>query len=228
MYNETMKKEILIIEDEVGISDYLSKELSFEDFQVYQAFDGLEGLELFSQYKDRLDVVLLDWMLPKLDGLEVLHRMKKLAPELPVIFVTARDYVGDLVAGLDAGADDYISKPFKIEELFARLRLVLRRQAGPDRYRYKDLELDVKAHQVLLAGKAQVLTQREYALLLYFFEHQGEAVSRDDILDEVWGMNFAGQVNAVDTYVRYLRTKLGKETIETVRGLGYRLNVDER
>ncbi|MGY3730572.1 response regulator transcription factor [Lactococcus termiticola] len=223
-----MKKQILIVEDELSISDYIAKELSFEDFDVLQAHDGLEAVSIFENEQKNLDIVLLDWMLPKLDGLEVLRRIKKINPLVPVIFVTARDYVGDAVAGLDAGADDYLTKPFEIEELLARLRLAFRKQTKPQTFKLGNLELDSLSHRVLLDGQDVSLTQREYSLLLYFFENQGKAVSRDDILDEVWGMSFAGRVNTVDTYVRYLRTKLGQELIETVRGMGYRLKEDEQ
>lgn len=216
-------KKILIVEDEASISDYLSQELTFEGYEVFLAIDGLVALDIFNQEKENLDIVLLDWMLPKMDGLGVLRRMKKNAPQIPVIFLTARDYVGDKVAGLDAGADDYLTKPFDIEELMARVRVVFRKQGIPQYFSCQEVILDTLAHQVRVAGKNVELTQREYALLLYLFEHQGMALSRDNILDDVWGMNFAGQTNTVDTYVRYLREKLGVPIIETVRGVGYRL-----
>lgn len=222
-----MKRQILIIEDEESISNLLETELSFEGYNVFSAADGMSGLKIFEEKQEYLDVVLLDWMIPKLDGLEVLRRMKKMTNKVPVIFVTARDYVGDKVAGLDAGADDYLTKPFNIEELMARLRVIFRKNTQPDIYSYGTVSLNPGEHTVEYQGKATSLTQREFALLLFLFEHQGEIISRDDILEEVWGMNFGGQLNTVDTYVRYLRKKLDKNMIETIRGLGYRLNKDK-
>ena len=222
-----MKRQILIIEDEESISNLLETELSFEGYNVFSAADGMSGLKIFEEKQEYLDVVLLDWMIPKLDGLEVLLRMKKMTNKVPVIFVTARDYVGDKVAGLDAGADDYLTKPFNIEELMARLRVIFRKNTQPAIYSYGTVSLNPGEHTVEYQGKATSLTQREFALLLFLFEHQGEIISRDDILEEVWGMNFGGQLNTVDTYVRYLRKKLDKHMIETIRGLGYRLNKDK-
>lgn len=222
-----MKRQILIIEDEESISNLLETELSFEGYNVFSAADGMSGLKIFEEKQEYLDVVLLDWMIPKLDGLEVLRRMKKMTNKVPVIFVTARDYVGDKVAGLDAGADDYLTKPFNIEELMARLRVIFRKNTQPAIYSYGTVSLNPGEHTVEYQGKATSLTQREFALLLFLFEHQGEIISRDDILEEVWGMNFGGQLNTVDTYVRYLRKKLDKHMIETIRGLGYRLNKDK-
>ncbi|MFC4651704.1 response regulator transcription factor [Lactococcus nasutitermitis] len=224
-----MERHILIVEDERSISDYVKKELIFEDYLVSTAFDGQEALEVFEVAEPAIDVVLLDWMIPKLDGLEVLRRMKKMSPNTPVIFLTARDYVGDKVAGLDAGADDYITKPFEIEELLARLRLIFRKWATERAaiYQIGHLRVDTAGHEVLIDKEAVKLTQREYTLLLYLLEHRGEAISRADILDDVWGMNFDGQENTVDAYVRYLRGKIDVEgeasLIETVRGVGYKI-----
>lgn len=217
-------KNILIVEDEKSISTLLIKELTFEGYHVFKAMDGLEAVQIFEAHSDELDVVLLDWMLPKLDGLGVLRRIKRIASEVPVIFLTARGYVGDKIAGLDAGADDYMTKPFDVEELLARLRVIFRKKGANSRYIYGPIILDSKAHLVTNNGKNVELTQREYALLQFFFEHQSESVSRADILDEVWGMNFPGQMNTVDTYVRYLRKKFGVNLIETIHGFGYRLN----
>lgn len=224
-----MKYHVLIVEDERSISDYVKKELTFEDYLVSTAFDGEEALLKFEQAEPVIDVVLLDWMIPKLDGLTVLRRMKKIQPNTPVIFLTARDYVGDKVAGLDAGADDYITKPFEIEELLARLRLIFRKWSTERNtlYRVEHLSVDTAAHTVTVAGEVINVTQREYALLLYFLQHRGAAISRADLLDDVWGMNFEGQDNTVDAYVRYLRGKIDlpnvEPLIETVRGVGYRM-----
>ena len=225
-----MSYHVLIVEDEPSLSDYVKKELIFEDYQVSTAFDGLSALEIFETAKPAIDVVLLDWMIPKLDGLTVLRRMKKIQPDTPIIFLTARDYIGDKVAGLDAGADDYITKPFEIEELLARLRLIFRKWSNSSSkvYELDYLKVDLSAHTTEVAGKTVNLTQREFSLLSYFLEHRGIVVSRADILDDVWGMDFDGQENTVDAYVRYLRAKIvlanHKSLIETVRGIGYRLN----
>ncbi|WP_054639690.1 response regulator transcription factor [Lactococcus fujiensis] len=224
-----MKRHVLIVEDERSISSYVKKELMFEDYEVSTAFDGVEAIEKFESANPAVDVVLLDWMIPKIDGLGVLRRMKKIQPNTPIIFLTARDYVGDKVAGLDAGADDYITKPFEIEELLARLRLIFRKWSTErtTSYRVEHLFLDTTAHIVSINNETINLTQREYALLLFFMQHRGEAISRADLLDEVWGMNFDGQDNTVDAYVRYLRTKIDlsdqPSLIETVRGVGYRM-----
>ena len=167
-----MKRQILIIEDEESISNLLETELSFEGYNVFSAADGMSGLKIFEEKQEYLDVVLLDWMIPKLDGLEVLRRMKKMTNKVPVIFVTARDYVGDNVAGLDAGADDYLTKPFNIEELMARLRVIFRKNTQPAIYSYGTVSLNPGEHTVEYQGKATSLTQREFALLLFLFEHQ--------------------------------------------------------
>ena len=150
-----MTYHVLIVEDEPSISDYVKKELVFEDYQVSTAFDGLAALEVFEQAKPAVDVVLLDWMIPKLDGLTVLRRMKKIQPNTPIIFLTARDYIGDKVAGLDAGADDYITKPFEIEELLARLRLIFRKWSTSCSkvYELDYLKVDLTAHTTEVAGK---------------------------------------------------------------------------
>lgn len=221
-----MMKNVLIVEDEKSILDYVAKELMFEDYEVSTASDGLEALVKFDE--NEFDVVLLDWMLPKLDGLEVLKRMKQSKPAVPIIFLTARDFVADKVSGLDAGADDYMTKPFEIEELFARLRLIFRKSSAKTIYQIGHLTVDVEMLTVKSDGKIINLTQREFALLQYLLENQGKIVSRADILDDVWGMNSEAQENTVDAYIRYLRAKLDKtdekSLIETIRGIGYRIS----
>ena len=148
-----MSYHVLIVEDEPSLSDYVKKELIFEDYQVSTAFDGLSALEIFETAKPAIDVVLLDWMIPKLDGLTVLRRMKKIQPDTPIIFLTACDYIGDKVAGLDAGADDYITKPFEIEELLARLRLIFRKWSNSSSkvYELDYLKVDLSAHTTEVA-----------------------------------------------------------------------------
>ncbi len=172
-------------------------------------------------------------MLPKLDGLEVMRRIRR-HDDVPIIMMTARDYIGDKVAGLDNGADDYITKPFEIEELLARIRVIIRREQRHDEqtqtnYQIADLALDTKPRQVHRAGKIIQLTQREYNLLLILIKHIGETLTRDELLDLVWGVDFEGQLNIVDVYIRYLRHKVDFESqplIHTVRGVGYTLRDD--
>lgn len=229
-----MKNTILLVEDEEGLASYVAKELTFEDFDVLTATDGAAAWEIYQQKKDRLLLVLLDWMLPKMDGMEVLRRIRK-HDELPVIMMTARDYLGDKVTGLDNGADDYITKPFEIEELLARIRVIQRRtahQSGLDQtYHLGDLTLVTKTRQVDRAGDTIQLTQREYDLLLFLMQHPGQVFTRDELLDNVWGVDFLGQQNVVDVYIGYLRNKIdvaaAPHLFHTVHGVGYSLKEDE-
>ncbi|MFC6181541.1 response regulator transcription factor [Lactiplantibacillus daowaiensis] len=225
--------KILLVDDEASVVDFLQQELAFEDYDVITAEDGQQAYDLYLAQKDSLDLIILDWMLPKMDGLEVLRRIRK-HDTIPVIMMTARDYVGDKVAGLDGGADDYITKPFDTEELLARIRVILRHQSQANDtqavYQYADLELDTKARQVHRNQRLVQLTQREYELLLTLMQHAESTLSRDELLDQVWGVDFEGQPNIVDVYVRYLRHKIDTEAshklIHTVRGVGYCLRDD--
>jgi DNA-binding response OmpR family regulator len=190
----------------------------------------LAAMETYQAHQNELLLILLDWMLPKLDGMEVLRRIRK-HDQVPVIIMTARDYVGDKVAGLDNGADDYITKPFEIEELLARIRVIQRRienQVEPNQvYQLDDVQLDTKAHRVTNGQEEVTLTHREYDLLQFFLAHPDEVFTRDDLLDQVWGADFLGQQNVVDVYVGYLRNKItttgASPLIQTVRGVGYKL-----
>ncbi|KRM17681.1 response regulator [Companilactobacillus nantensis DSM 16982] len=231
---DVMKKTILLVEDEESLVAYLQPELEFEDYQVLTATDGEMGWKMYQEHEDQLDLVILDWMIAKLDGLEVLRRIRKQSGK-PVIMLTARDYVGDKVAGLDSGADDYITKPFEIEELLARIRVVLRHQqknsTEPTIYKVKNLILDTKARQVKRDNKVVQLTQREYELLLILLKNINETLTRDELLNDVWGVDFEGQPNIVDVYIRYLRHKIDSDDqnsiIKTVRGIGYTLRDDD-
>ncbi|WP_125702370.1 response regulator transcription factor [Lacticaseibacillus daqingensis] len=223
-----MTQTILLVEDERSLSTYLTTELQFEGYQVRLAEDGLAAWQQWQAAPTAIDLILLDWMLPGLDGLEVMRRIRKTSA-VPIMMMTARDYVGDKVAGLDNGADDYLTKPFEIEELLARLRVLIRRNQAPMAtvYRVGDLTLDTKARQVHRGAELAQLTQREYDLLLALVQHVGAALTRDELLDAVWGTEFDGQTNIVDVYVRYLRQKLDlpglPPLIHTVRGVGYML-----
>ncbi len=231
-----MKVTILLVEDEDSLISYLQQELQFEDYDVITATRGEDALEKYAANKNKISLLILDWMLPGLDGLAVIRRIRKQNDDVPIIMMTARDYVGDKVSGLDAGADDYITKPFDIEELLARIRVILRHSEQhtnrDETYQLGNLTLDAKARQVTYGDNVVQLTQREYELLLTLIQHQGEALTRDELLDLVWGVNFEGQVNIVDVYVRYLRTKLDKYSdqplIETIRGVGYRLGEEAK
>ncbi|MGN0435950.1 MAG: response regulator transcription factor [Wujia sp.] len=218
---------ILIIEDEVNIARFVELELKHEGNEVDKAFDGREGLDkaLSSEY----DLILLDVMLPKLNGLEVLRRLR-MEKHTPVIMLTARDAVMDKVSGLDAGADDYITKPFAIEELLARIRVCLKRKANymADSTRcleIKGVKLDEDRHEVTVNGEAVELTNREFELLHTLMKNKNIVLDREKLMNEVCGYDFVGETNIIDVYVRYLRTKIddryGIKLIQTVRGVGY-------
>ena len=222
-----MAETILLVEDEEGLSTYLKTELEFEGYKVLTATDGMQAITMYRQNQYAIGVILLDWMLPELDGLEVLRRVRK-GDDVPVITMTARDYVGDKVAGLDAGADDYITKPLEIEELLARIRVVIRHQlkSNVSTYQVADLQLDVRTRTATRGDKnLEVLTERETDLLVLLMQHAGTPVTRPEMLDRVWGKDYEGQVNIIDVYIRYLRNKIDlpglPPLIHTVRGVGY-------
>ena len=224
-----MSKKILLVEDEESLQFYLKSELSFENYTVTQCFNGKNALDLLES--KTYDLVILDWMLPERSGIDVLRRLRRQGSNIPVIIMTARSEVDDKVTGLDSGANDYITKPFEIEELLARIRVLLRvAKTNPkDEYSYNDLILNRKTHRVTLMNQSILLTQREFDLLNYFLENIDVVVSRDEILDSVWGIDFSGQYNTVDVNVRHLRQKLylpDRSYIQTERSLGYVLRVD--
>ncbi|MCZ0754511.1 response regulator transcription factor [Anoxybacillus sp. J5B_2022] len=217
---------ILIIEDEEGLAEFLELELKYEGYEVDVAYDGRQGLEL--AMKQDYHVILLDLMLPGLNGVEVCRRLRN-EKDTPIIMLTARDSVMDRVMGLDSGADDYVVKPFAIEELLARIRVILRREekreAKPLLLTFKDLELDIES-RVLKRGKELIeLTNKEFELLLMFMRNINRVLTREMLLDQVWGYDYAIETNVIDVYVRYLRNKLNAEDkeqyIQTVRGVGY-------
>ncbi len=221
---------ILIVEDEAAIARFVELELRHEGYQVDKAEDGRAGLEqaLAGQY----DLVLLDIMLPGLSGLEVLRRLRR-EKDTPVILLTARDTVMDKVSGLDMGADDYITKPFAIEELLARIRTALRKRpakAPESVLTLGPIAMDTARRQVRCGGQAVELTTREFDVLRLFLENPEIVLSRETFLSRVWGYDYVGETNVVDVYIRYLRSKLdaacGKSLIHTVRGVGYVLRED--
>jgi len=215
---------ILVVEDDAQIARVLRLELEHEGYVVDSATDGLSGLE---KALKEPDLVILDVMLPKLDGLEVLARVRAKS-RVPVIVLTAKDRVADRVGGLDGGADDYLTKPFSIEELLARVRARLReRNPASNVLQAKDLTMDRDRHHVERAGVTIVLTPREYALLEYLLLHRNKVHTRDELFNGVWGSDFLGDSNLIDVYVRYLRGKIDEghdeRLIATVRGVGYTL-----
>lgn len=214
----------MIIEDEEKIARFVELELGYEGYTTTKAFDGRTGLELAET--GEFDLVLLDVMLPQLSGMEVLRRIRRTS-SVPVIMLTARDSVMDKVSGLDSGANDYITKPFAIEELLARIRTALRKTAPEDAgvLSASGLLLDTARRTVTVLGKPIDLTKREFDLLHFLLKNKGMVISRETLLENVWGFDFSGDTNAVDVYVRFLRGKIdgvfGMKLIHTVRGVGY-------
>jgi two-component system response regulator MprA len=219
-----MDVRILIIEDDEAILTPLRRTLAFENYQVDTAPDGETGLLLASENPP--DLVVLDWMLPGLDGLDVCRRLR-MDSSLPILMLTARDSVNDRVRGLDAGADDYLVKPFSFDELLARIRALLRRTqpSKPKVYQFSDLRLDTGTRQASRGERSIELTTKEYELLELFLRHPRQVLTREIIYDDVWMYDFGGESNIIEVYVRYLRQKLetGGESrlIHTVRGTGY-------
>ncbi len=214
---------VLIAEDEGRIASFLEKGLKANGFATEIATDGEDALRLARSR--RFDLLILDLGLPGRDGFEVLRELRKTGQQLPVVILTARDSVTDTVAGLEGGADDYIAKPFRFEELLARVRLRLRgdRVAESTVLHVGDASLDLRTRQALVDGRAVDLSAREFALAEVFFRHPGQVLSREQLLSHVWGYDFDPESNIVDVYVGYLRKKLGKGRIASVRGMGYRL-----
>lgn len=228
-----MAAKILLVEDEEKLARMVELELHYEGYEVEKAFDGRSGLE--KALSNQFDLVLLDIMLPALSGMEVLRRLRR-ESQVPVIMLTARDTVVDKVAGLDLGADDYITKPFAIEELLARIRTALRKRTAAEpevvvnQLTAGTLVMDTDRHEVTVSGTTVELTRREFDLLHYLLENKERVISRESLLDNVWGFDFVGETNAVDVYIRFLRAKIDEQfsikLIHTVRGVGYVIRED--
>jgi DNA-binding response OmpR family regulator len=220
-----MTAHILLVEDEVKLARFVELELSYEGYQVSVAHDGLSGLTAVRE--SHPDLVILDWMLPGLSGLEICRRLRSTGDQVPIILLTAKDEVSDRVAGLDAGADDYVVKPFSVEELLARVRAHLRRtqETDADMLQFEDLSLNRRTREVYRGSRLIELTAKEFDLLEYLLSHPRQVITRDRILEEVWGYDFMGDSNIIEVYIRYLRLKLEanneKRLIQTVRGVGY-------
>lgn len=220
-------KKILIVEDEEKLSRVLQLELQYENYETKIADNGIDALELM--HTEEFDLVLLDIMIPHLSGLEVLRRLRRTDEETPVILLTARDQVHDKVSGLDLGANDYVTKPFQIEELLARIRAHLRKSSRTKQQTEKlqvgDLTVDLQTREVTREEQDIQLTPREFDLLIYLMKNKNIVLTRDQIMEEVWGYDYMGDTNVVDVYIRYLRQKIDKNFshpyIETIRGVGY-------
>ena len=218
-------ERVLVIEDEGRIAQFIERGLIYEGYRVSVARDGKIGLA--TARDNPPDLVILDWMLPGLDGLEVCKRLRA-ASDVPILMLTAKDDVKDRVIGLDAGADDYLVKPFSVDELLARIRALFRRTtpaSRPDILRFSDLTLDTGTHRAYRGEQAIDLTAKEYELLELFMRNPRQVLTRDVIFDRVWDYDFGGESNIIEVYVRYLRQKTETENkprlIHTVRGVGY-------
>ncbi len=225
-------KKILIVEDEYNIARFLQLELEHEGYEVGLSHDGREGLD--KALSDYFDLLILDVMLPSLNGIEILRRLRQKS-ELPVIMLTAKDEVNDKIMGLDIGADDYMTKPFAIEELLARIRVIFKRidSSKPDKtknssiMRIKGVNLDIEKYSVTYKEKSIDLTKREFELLKYMMQNKNLVITRDMILTKVWGYEYMGDTNVVDVYIRYIRSKIDDKysvkLIHTIRGVGYQI-----
>lgn len=220
-------KKILIVEDEAKLSRVLELELKYENYETAIADNGQDALTFMLE--ESWDLVLLDIMIPTLSGLEVLRRFRRQDEHTPVILLTARDEVHDKVSGLDLGANDYVTKPFQIEELLARIRAHLRQgeneQQNEEKLMLGDLEVDLQTRDVVRAGQKMTLTPREFDLLVCLLQHKNQVLTREQLIAQVWGYDYVGDTNVVDVYIRYVRQKIdnGFEPayIQTVRGVGY-------
>ncbi len=221
-----MSENIILVEDEVKLAQFLEMELSNEGYNVSVANDGMTGLILARESNPNL--AILDWMLPGLSGVELCRRLRATGSKIPIILLTAKDEVTSRVTGLDAGADDYVLKPFSIEELLARVRAHLRRSIEEDNRhisKFENLSLNRQTRQVFRGDRAIELTVKEFDLLEYLMSNPHQVFTRNQILDKVWGYDFIGDSNVIEVYVRYVRIKLEenneKRLIHTVRGVGY-------
>ena len=220
---------ILVAEDERDLNEVLCKKLRSEDYCVDGCFDGEEALDYLASVE--YDAVILDIMMPKRSGLQVVEQLRRQGDHTPVLFLTARDSIDDRVTGLDAGADDYLVKPFAFDELLARLRVMTRKRGGErsNLFTIDDLTLDIRSKRVERGGVELKLSAKEYALLEYLIRNKGVVLSRIQIEENIWGFDYEGSSNIVDVYIRYLRRKIDKDhpvkLIHTIRGSGYVLKL---
>ncbi len=226
------KQHILLVEDEVKIARFLRLELEYEGYKVTHCVDGREGLEFYKHHG--ADLIILDIMMPRLNGIEVCRRIRGFS-DVPIIMLTAKDDTLDKVIGLDTGANDYVTKPFAIEELLARIRANIKKgiltQGEQKRISVGDLTMEIDKHLVYYKEDVIELTKKEFDLLAFLLKNKNIVVSRDKILETVWGYDFVGDTNVVDVYIRYLRSKIDdkykSKFIYTIRGVGYTIKDDE-
>lgn len=214
---------ILIVEDERGLSSFLEKGLGSRGYTTKVIDDGATAITIATD--EDFDLVILDLGLPDVDGLSVLRELRRRGERMPVVILTARDDLSDKIEGLDAGGDDYVTKPFKLEELLARVRVRLRDGGESERMVLEsgEITLDLRTRRAVLGGRLVDLTAREFTMLETLMRHSGQVLSREQLLAHVWGYDYDPGSNVVEVYIRYLRRKLGSDAIKTVRGMGYRL-----
>lgn len=220
---------LLLVEDETSIANFIKEGLEEEGFAVDVAYNGKEGVAMALGYLEEYDLLLLDWMLPGLNGIEICRQVRREDAKIPIIFLTAKDTVDDVVFGLEAGANDYIRKPFAFDELLARIRTLLRSKEGSNHLFFSgNIQMDVDAYQVTKGGQKVELTQKEFALLEYLLRNKGKVCRRARIIEKVWDIHFNHDTSVIDVYINFLRKKLDKpgepSFVETLRGVGYRIN----
>ncbi len=223
---------ILIVEDEASIANFIRDGLEEEGFAVDVANNGKEGYNLALDNIEEYDVMLLDWMLPGMSGIEIIRNLRLVNKEVPVILLTAKDSVDDVVFGLETGANDYIRKPFSFEELLARIRVLMRKnESGPVVFAAGEIEMDIEKHTVTREGNQVDLTQKEFALLEYLLRNKGKVCRRTRIIEKVWNIHFDYDNSVIDVYINALRKKLDEQgkpsIITTIRGVGYKIEDDE-
>ena len=221
-----MKMKILIVEDEAGIVQFLKQGLEEEGYDVSAALDGLAGFELFK--KESFDLILLDWMLPKMNGLELCKAIRIKDKTIPIIFLTAKDTIQETIEGLKAGANDYIKKPFSFDELLERIKIHFRNQEENEVLTLGNIEINVDLHQVLIDKNRVALTQREFELLYYLIKNKGKVCTRTQIIEDVWDIHFDYDTGVIDVFMNSIRKKLNlkkeDDYIKTIRGIGYIAN----
>lgn len=216
-------------EDEIAIAGFIKEGLEEEGFAVDVAINGREGMEMAMDNIDEYDIYLLDWMMPGKSGIDICRSIRKENKTVPIIFLTAKDTVDDTVFGLEAGANDYLKKPFAFEELLARIKVLLRNKQGEQTiFETENIQLNIEVHRVTLHGKNVELTQKEFALLEYLLRNKGNVCRRTRIIEKIWDIHFDKDTSVIDVFINALRKKLdepGKESfIQTIRGVGYRVN----
>ncbi|PTL40156.1 response regulator transcription factor [Alkalicoccus saliphilus] len=228
-----MSEKILIVEDEQKIARVLQLELEYEGYAAESVYDGMEAWQQIQN--NDYSLFILDVMLPGLSGIELLRRIRRTNKDIPVLMLTARDATVDKVTGLDQGADDYVTKPFDMEELLARVRVLMRRnsrKSADEKLQFQEVEINLPRREAKRGSEKLDLTPREYDLLVFLMENPYRVLSRDQLLERVWGFDYQGETNVVDVYIRYLRQKLDKpfsvHYLHTVRGVGYVLKEEDR